>query len=234
VSLEIPTGSTLGLVGASGCGKSTIARVIAGLAKPSAGSIYLDGVELTVPRTRAQARRVQMVFQDPSSALNPSMSIWRTMRELLHTHELVSSDAAARARSEELLDMVELPVSVLNNRPRQLSGGQRQRVGIARALALEPDLLIADEAVSALDVSVQASVLNTLRTLKAELSLTMLFISHDLAVTRYVSDEIAVMHRGRLVEEGDPDTVMRQPTHEYTKELVAASPRLDGPRLGTH
>ncbi|WP_030455792.1 ABC transporter ATP-binding protein [Herbidospora cretacea] len=231
VSLDIPRGRTLGLVGQSGCGKSSLARVIAGLAVPAEGAVRLGGAVLPTPRGRADATRIQMVFQDPGSALNPMHTVRRTLTELLLVHRKASDRRAATDRAVELLDLVGLGAAVLDARPRGLSGGQRQRVGIARALAVEPEVLIADEAVSALDVSVQAAVLNTLRDLGTRLGLTMLFISHDLAVTRYVSDELAVMHRGRIVERGLPDDVLRTPRHEYTRSLVAATPRMDGPAL---
>lgn len=225
VSLQIPAGRTLGLVGGSGCGKSTIAKVVAGLLNPTAGSVRLNGHILPEKRSKADARQVQMVFQDPSSALNPVHTVRQTLSELLRAHRMVNSQAAADTRILELLELVGLSPRVLDAKPRRLSGGQRQRVGIARALAVEPQLLIADEAVSALDVSVQAAVLNTLQRLKRELGLTMMFISHDLAVTRYVSDEIAVMQSGRIVERGTPEAVLFNPQHSYTQALVAASPR---------
>lgn len=226
VSLTIPAGSTLGLVGGSGCGKSTLAKVIAGLHQPTSGEVRLDGRPLPERRSKADARLVQMVFQDPSSALNPRLTVRQTLAELLRTHGLTRG-AATEARISDLLELVGLSQRVLDVRPRRLSGGQRQRVGIARALAVEPRLLIADEAVSALDVSVQAAVLNTLQRLKQDLGLTMLFISHDLAVTRYVSDVVAVMQAGRIVERGTPEAVLSNPQHPYTRSLVAASPRHD-------
>lgn len=224
VSLTIPAGQTLGLVGGSGCGKSTIAKVIAGLQKPTRGTVSLSGRTLPQRRSRTDARLVQMVFQDPSSALNPRLTTRQILSELLRTHGLATGKAVD-VRIGELLELVGLSQRVLDARPRRLSGGQRQRVGIARALALEPQLLIADEAVSALDVSVQAAVLNTLQRLKRDLGLTMLFISHDLAVTRYVSDSVAVMQTGRIVERGAPEVVLSSPQHPYTQALVAASPR---------
>jgi ABC-type glutathione transport system ATPase component len=226
VSLRIPAGQTLGLVGGSGCGKSTIAKVIAGLQKPTSGVVQLDDRVLPERRSKADARLVQMVFQDPSSALNPRLTVRQTLTELLRTHGLATGTATAR-RIAELLELVGLSQRVLDVRPRRLSGGQRQRVGIARALAVEPSVLIADEAVSALDVSVQAAVLNTLQRLKRDLGLTMLFISHDLAVTRYISDSVAVMQAGRIVERGTPEVVLSNPQHPYTRALVAASPRHD-------
>jgi ABC-type glutathione transport system ATPase component len=222
VTLAIEPGTTLGLVGASGSGKSTVARAVAGLQAPSAGEILVEGRRLESRRSRADARTVQMVFQDPSAALNPMRTVRQTLEELLAVHRLVPA-AQRRARARELLDMVELSDRYLDAHAVQLSGGQKQRVGIAKALALEPRVLIADESVAALDVSVQASVLNTLRRLQRELGLTMLFISHDLAVTRYVSDRIAVMHHGRIVEEGDADAIVNSPREDYTMRLLAAA-----------
>ncbi|MBT2468730.1 ABC transporter ATP-binding protein [Streptomyces sp. ISL-66] len=209
VSLEVPEGSVTGLVGESGSGKSTLARAAAGLT-PYRGTI--SGV------TRG---RVQMVFQDPYSSLNPRMSIGDAIAEGARVPR-----AQRPAEVGRLLELVSLPATYASKYPRELSGGQRQRVAIARALAAEPELLIADEITSALDVSVQGAVLNLIRDLRSELGLTMLFISHNLAVVRYVCDAVAVMHHGRLVESGPVEDVIGAPRHEYTRTLLDAVPRL--------
>ncbi|MFF0740278.1 ABC transporter ATP-binding protein [Streptomyces sp. NPDC004111] len=209
VSLEVAGGRATGLVGESGSGKSTLARAAAGLT-PYRGTIS------GVPRGR-----VQMVFQDPSSSLNPRMSIGDAVAEGVRVPR------AERAREiARLLELVSLPASCAGRYPRELSGGQRQRVAIARALAARPEVLIADEITSALDVSVQGSVLNLLRDLRAELGLTMLFISHNLAVVRYVCDAVAVMRHGHLLEHGPVDEVTTAPQHAYTRALLDAVPRL--------
>lgn len=206
VTLEIPDGSTLGLVGESGSGKSTLARAVAGLV-PYTGTI--EG-----------ARRVQMVFQDPYASLNPRMTVGASIAEGLPRRTNHPEEVA------RLLDLVSLPPDAATRYPRQLSGGQRQRVAIARALAARPQLLIADEITSALDVSVQGAILNLIRTLRADLGLSMLFISHNLAVVRYVADVIAVMRHGRLVELGPAEHITATPEHAYTRSLLAAVPRL--------
>jgi len=224
ISFGIDRGESIGIVGESGCGKSTLAKAITGLVPASAGSISLDGVKLTQKRDRATRRRVQMVFQDPSSSLNPSLTVERTLAELLRVHRIVPREKVAD-RCTELMDLVELPQSLLKTRPRSLSGGQRQRVGIARALALEPDVLIADEAVAALDVSVQAPILNLLNQLREGLGLTLMFISHDLAVVRYVSDRVIVMYLGNAVEDRPTADMFEDPQHPYTKALMAAAPK---------
>ena len=226
VSLSVHAGSSLAIVGESGCGKSTLARTVVGLVAPTSGSISLDGQPLGARRDLAARRRIQMVFQDPTSSLNPKLSIGETIGELIRHHRLRPTDQI-EARCRELLDAVELPSSVYDQRPHVLSGGQRQRVAIARALALEPDVLIADEAVSALDVSVQAAILNLLRLLRSRLGLTMLFISHDLSVVRHVSDDVAVLYLGRLVEHRPVAELFNAPAHPYTKALLAAAPRMD-------
>jgi oligopeptide/dipeptide ABC transporter ATP-binding protein len=224
ISLSVERGGSLGIVGESGCGKSTLAKAITGLVPVASGTISLDGVPLTARRSRATARRVQMVFQDPSSSLNPSLTVERTLAELLRVHRIVPRERIPD-RCAELLDLVELPQSLLKSRPRSLSGGQRQRVGIARALALEPDVLIADEAVAALDVSVQAPILNLLNRLREDLGLTVIFISHDLAVVRYVSDRVIVMYLGKAVEDRSTAELFDDPRHPYTKALMAAAPK---------
>jgi oligopeptide/dipeptide ABC transporter ATP-binding protein len=225
VDLVIEPGDSVAVVGESGCGKSTLARALIGLTPLAGGSIQFDGSPLGVRRDRASMRRIQMVFQDPSASLNPSLTVEQTLTELLRVHRIVPP-SAVHSRASDLLELVELPPSLLGAYPRRLSGGQRQRVGIARALALEPDLLIADEAVAALDVSVQASVLNLLARLRRELGLTLLFISHDLAVVRHISDRVVVMYLGRIVEDRPTGDLFADPRHPYTKALMAAAPRL--------
>jgi oligopeptide/dipeptide ABC transporter ATP-binding protein len=224
ISFAVGRGESIGIVGESGCGKSTLAKAITGLVPLAGGSISLDGTPLAQRRDRATMRRVQMVFQDPSSSLNPSLTVEKTLAELLRVHRVVPRDRIAD-RCAELMDLVELPTSLLSSRPRSLSGGQRQRVGIARALALEPDVLIADEAVAALDVSVQAPILNLLNQLREELGLTVMFISHDLAVVRYVSDRVIVMYLGKAVEDRSTGELFEDPRHPYTKALMAAAPK---------
>src|SRR5574340_1594742 len=187
VDLALVQGEMLGLVGESGCGKSTLGRAIVGLCNPTAGTVSYRGEVLTATRERAKRRRIQMVFQDPYSSLNPRMTVKQTLAELLKAHDMVPKDAIG-ARCRELLDLVGLGSRALDAHPRQFSGGQRQRVSIARALALEPELLIADEPVSALDVSVQATVLNLLEELREQLGLTVLLIAHNMAVVRHVAD----------------------------------------------
>jgi ABC-type glutathione transport system ATPase component len=225
VSLSLREGETLGLVGESGCGKSTLSRTIMGLYAPTAGEIRYAGTSLSGGPSRAQRRHVQMVFQDPYSSLNPRMSVGQMLTELLRYHKIVPS-AETGNRCRELMDLVGLPQQALGRRPRQFSGGQRQRIGIARALALEPKVLIADEAVSALDVSVQATIINLLIDLKTELDLSMVFVSHNMAVVRQVSDRVAVMYRGRIVETGPTDAVFGAPSHPYTKLLIGSVPRM--------
>lgn len=224
LSFAVGRGESIGIVGESGCGKSTLAKAITGLEPPASGSIWLDGRELTQRRDRATRRRTQMVFQDPSSSLNPSLTVEKTLSELLRVHRLVPKDEIDD-RCGELMDLVDLPRALLSSRPRSLSGGQRQRVGIARALALEPEVLIADEAVAALDVSVQAPILNLLNQLRDELGLTVMFISHDLAVVRYVSDRVIVMYLGKAVEDRPAADLFDDPRHPYTKALMAAAPK---------
>ena len=225
VDLTIERGETLGLVGESGCGKSTLGRAIVGLCEPTAGSIAYEGVALAAKRERSRRRRIQMVFQDPYSSLNPRMTVRQTLAELLRAHDMVPK-RAIDARCRELLDLVGLGARALDAHPRQFSGGQRQRVAIARALALEPELLIADEPVSALDVSVQATVLNLLEELREKLGLTMLLIAHNMAVVRHVGDRVAVMYLGRIVEEAPTDELFTNPRHPYTQGLLRAVPRL--------
>jgi oligopeptide/dipeptide ABC transporter ATP-binding protein len=224
ISFEADRGESIGIVGESGCGKSTLAKAITGLVPVASGSIHLDGVDLAGKRDRATMRRIQMVFQDPSSSLNPSLTVEKMLSELLRVHEIVPREKIPE-RCAELMELVELRPSLLKALPRRLSGGQRQRIGIARALALEPEVLIADEAVAALDVSVQAPVLNLLNSLRSDLGLTLMFISHDLAVVRYVSDRVVVMYLGRAVEDRPTAELFDNPRHPYTKALMAAAPK---------
>jgi oligopeptide/dipeptide ABC transporter ATP-binding protein len=225
IDLELFPGEALGLVGESGCGKSTLARCIAGLYEPTAGEIRFAGSILTPHRTRVERRRIQMVFQDPYSSLNPRMTVRQTLQELLRVHRMVARGQVSH-RSRELLELVGLGPGSLDAYPRQFSGGQRQRVSIARALALVPEVLLADEPVSALDVSVQATILNLLRRLQQQLGLTMLFIAHNLAVVRHLCDRVAVMYLGRIVEVAETEELFANPRHPYTQGLLKAIPRL--------
>ena len=225
VDLTIAKGETLGLVGESGCGKSTLGRCIVGLYEPTGGEIRYDGDVLGMKRERVERRRIQMVFQDPYSSLNPRMTVKQTLAELLRAHQMVPKERVDD-RCRELLDLVGLGSRALDAHPRQFSGGQRQRVAIARALALEPELLVADEPVSALDVSVQATVLNLLEDLRDKLGLTVLLIAHNMAVVRHVADRVAVMYLGRIVESAPTQELFANPRHPYTQGLLKAVPRL--------
>lgn len=229
VSLAVEPGETLGIVGESGCGKSTLARVIAGLTTATEGSVRLGDEPLTRRRNRAQSRRIQMVFQDPASSLNPRMTVGSMLAEILRVHRIVPRSAIPN-RLQDLMHRVELPPSLLQERPRSLSGGQRQRVAIARALSLEPDILVLDEAVASLDVSVQASVLTLLRSLRDDLNVSMVFISHDLGAVRGLCSRVAVTYLGRIVEIGPTAEVLARPRHPYTQALIAAEPDLDQPK----
>ena len=226
VSFVLKKGETLGLVGESGCGKSTLSRSIAGLIQVHSGEILFNNTDLTtssVKEWRSMRRHIQMIFQDPYGSLNPRMTIYDMLTEPLMVHGIVPKSELGN-EAKRLLGLVQLPVDSLNKYPHQFSGGQRQRIGIARALALRPQLIICDESVSALDVSIQAQILNLLKELQQELQLTYLFISHDLSVVHYISDRVMVMHEGKIVESGDAEQVLKQPKDEYTKRLIAAMP----------
>ena len=227
VSLRLIAGQTLGVVGESGCGKSTLARAVVGLNRPSAGQVIVDGTERgqDMAARRAAARRVQMVFQDPMGSLNPRMTVRRIVEQPLKVHG-IGTPAERRAAAEDLLAKVGLGPHHHEKYPHELSGGQRQRVSIATALALKPKLIVCDEAVSALDVSVQAQVLNLLTKLQRDLGVSFLFISHDLSVVRYISHEIVVMYLGRVVEHGPAESVWAHRLHPYTKALIASVPEL--------
>jgi oligopeptide transport system ATP-binding protein len=225
VDIDVRKGEMLGLVGESGCGKSTLGRCIVGLYDPTAGEIRYGDETLGRNRTSAQRRRIQMIFQDPYSSLNPRMTVRQMLAELLRAHGIVPKQAVD-ARCLELLELVGLGARALDAHPRQFSGGQRQRVSIARALALEPELLVADEPVSALDVSVQATVLNLLDELREKLGLSVLLIAHNMAVVRHVCDRVAVMYLGRIVEAAATDELFETPRHPYTQGLLRAVPRL--------
>ena len=233
VDLDIRRGETLGLVGESGCGKSTLGNALLRLVEPTGGSITLDGTELTAlpaRQLRGVRRRAVMVFQDPTSSLDPRRTVGQTVAEPLVVHGLRSGRAAQAERVAELLTLVGLDPAVAERYPHEFSGGQRQRVGIARALAGEPDLIVCDESIASLDVSVQAQVMNLLVRLQEQLGLTYLFISHDLAAVRHISDRIAVMYLGRVVEVGTADQVATDPQHPYTRALLSALPVPDPAR----
>jgi peptide/nickel transport system ATP-binding protein len=226
VDLDVERGTTFGLVGESGCGKSTLGRGILRLTEPTEGTVRFDGTDVTAlaaePLRRLRSR-MQMVFQDPLSSLDPRQNVESILVEPLRTHR-VASGAAARRRARELLEVVGLPASAAGRYPHEFSGGQRQRVGIARALALNPDLIVADEPVSALDVSIQAQVVNLLEELQKEFGLTYLVIAHDLAVVRHISETIGVMYLGRIVEQAPSDDLYARPRHPYTIALMSAVP----------
>lgn len=231
--LSIFEGETLALVGESGCGKSTLAKLILCILQPDEGEIFFDGKKisgLSEKSLRPYRKQIQMVFQDPSSALDPKMKIREILAEPLRTWNLCRNKKETDEKILDLLELVELPESCLGRYPRQLSGGQKQRIGIARAIALNPRLLVCDESVSALDVSVQAQILNLLKRLRRELSLTCLFISHDLSVVNFIADRVCVMHDGKICELAPTQELYADPKNEYTRYLLSSIPRLPDPQ----
>lgn len=228
VSFTIERGETVGLVGESGCGKSTLGRALVKLEEPRRGIIRLDGVDMSTVKgnaLRKMRQKFQMIFQDPYGSLNPRMTVFAALDEVISLHQRLSKDER-RVRAAELLELVGLPPEALDRYPHQFSGGQRQRIGIARALALEPDLVVADEPVSALDVSVQASIVNLLEDIQQKQGTAFLFIAHDLAVVEHISSRVLVMYLGNIVEEAPSHELVANPLHPYTRMLIDAIPLL--------
>ncbi len=234
VDLAIGDGEVVGLAGESGCGKSTLGRIIAGILPPSAGALFYRGRDVAALRgaeRKAASLDVQMIFQDPFSSLNPRMRVAEIVGEAPRVHGLVARDAVDR-HVEDAMRRVGLDPSLKRRYPHQFSGGQRQRIGIARALAVNPSFLVCDEAVAALDVSIQAQIINLFMELRGQAKLTYLFISHDLGVVRHLSDRVAIMYLGRIVEEGPSEEIFATPNHPYTQALLAEIPRIDRRKRG--
>jgi oligopeptide/dipeptide ABC transporter ATP-binding protein len=225
VGFDLAQGESLGIVGESGCGKTTVARCVVGLQRPDSGSISIDGVDVDAVRSRSERRAVQLIFQDPYSSLNPRMTIGAMLTQLLSFHDLARG-ARAEERCRELLALVGLPADALTRYPGAFSGGQRQRIAIARALAVEPRVIVADEPVSALDVSIQATILELFADLRDRLGISLVMISHNLAAVRHVCDRVAVMYLGKLVEVGTTEQVFADPRHPYTRSLLNAVPQV--------
>ncbi len=230
IDLTLPKGRVLGLVGQSGCGKSTLCNLLLGIEPATSGTVRIHGQDISTLNARAWRtvrRRMQVVFQDPYASLDPRFTVRRLISEPLDIHGLYQEKPAREKILRELLDCVQLDPAFLDRYPHEFSGGQRQRIALARALAVDPDILIADEPVSALDVSVQAQILNLLKRIQARRGLSMLFVTHDFAVARFLCDEIAVMQAGRIVEHAPAEQLFKQPAHPYTKKLLAAVPRVE-------
>ncbi|MDM4720717.1 dipeptide ABC transporter ATP-binding protein [Micromonospora sp. WMMA1363] len=233
INLQLRRGETLGVVGESGCGKSTLARMLVGLETPTSGDLFVQGrnmSKVSATERRRGRRNIQLVMQDPYTSLNPRMTVGDIVGEPFEVHPDVLPRAKRRARVQELLELVGLNPDHINRYPHQFSGGQRQRIGIARALALNPEIILCDEPVSALDVSIQAQVINLLEKLQSELGLSYIFIAHDLSVVRHIADRVAVMYLGKVVEIGTEDQIYDNPTHPYTQALLSAVPVPD-PKL---
>lgn len=233
VSLEIYRGETLSLVGESGCGKSTLGRLLINLIQPTYGSVMFDETDLVGLKSnemRELRKKMQIIFQDPYASLNPRMNICQIISEPLETHKIYKTKKENENRVKELMEKVGIRKEFINRYPHQFSGGQRQRIGIARALALNPELIVCDEPVSALDVSIQSQILNLIHDLQEEFNLTYLFISHDLSVVRYISDRVCVMFLGKICEIGNTEDIYERPLHPYTKFLIEAVPKPD-PKL---
>ena len=232
VSFKIEEGKTLGVVGESGCGKSTTGRAVLRLLEPTAGKVVFDGTDVTAldkEALRQMRRKMQIVFQDPYSSINPRMSVSEIIAEPMKLHKMYATKAEVEAHTQELMKTVGLAERLTNSYPHELDGGRRQRIGIARALALDPKFIVCDEPVSALDVSIQAQILNLLQELQEQRGLTYIFITHDLSVVNYFSDDIAVMYLGRLIEKAPSEKLFANPSHPYTQALLSAIPL---PKLG--